>query len=57
MWMVDNIFHAMFYTKEIRFFWGVPVATEAHDEILKVVASLDSDVHESTNPVIEGSSM
>ena len=57
MWMVHDIFHAMFEIKERRFCWGVHIATDAHGDILKNVASLDSDVHESTNPVIEGSSI
>ena len=57
MWMVHEILHAIFESKEIRFCWCIYVATETHGEILKIVASLESDVHEYTNPVIEGSSI
>ena len=57
MWMVHAIFHAMYKIKEIGFYWGIHVATEAHGKVLIIVASLDSDVHAATNPVIEGSSM
>ena len=53
MCMVHQIFHAMFESKEIRFYWCIHVATDAHGEILKITASLDSDANESTNPVIE----
>ena len=31
----------------------INVATEAHGDILKIIAILYSDVHESTNPVTE----
>ena len=55
--MVHEIYHAMFEIKEGRFSWRIHVATEAHGEILKIIAILDSDVHASTNAVIEGSSM
>ena len=51
--MVHEIFHAMFETKESRFCWCIPVSTAAHGEILKTIASLDSDLHEATSPVIE----
>ena len=47
----------MFESKERRFFWGIYVATEAHGEILEIILSLDSAVHDYTNPVIEWSSM
>ena len=57
MWMVHEIFHAMYKIKEIGFCWGIHAATEAHGKVLNIVASLDSDVHEATNPVIEGSYM
>ena len=57
MWTVHEIFHAMFESNEIRFCWVIFVATEAHGEILTTIASLNNHVHESTKPVIEGSSM
>ena len=50
--MVSEIIHAMFDRKESRFCWYIHVSTELHGEILKVIASLYSDVHSSTNPVI-----
>ena len=53
MWMVHEIFHAMSNSKEIWFCWGIYVATDVHGKVLNIVASLDSDVHEATNPVIE----
>ena len=57
IWMVHEILHAMIDSKEIRFCWYIHVSTEAHGEILKIIVSLDSDVHESTNLVIEKSPM
>ena len=57
MWMVNEISHAMFENKEIRFCWCIHVATEDHGERLNIIASLDSDVHEFINPLIEVSSM
>ena len=53
MWMAHEILHAMFDIKESRFFWGIHIVTEAHDEILNIIASLDSGVHESTNLAVE----
>ena len=53
MCMVRDIFHAIFESKENRFCWYIHVAIEAHGEILEIIVSFDSDVHESTNPVIE----
>ena len=52
MCMVHEIFLAIFETKEIRFCSCINVATEAHGEILNIIASFDGDVNESTNPVI-----
>ena len=57
MRMVYEIFHSMFERKKGRFCWCIHISTEAHCEILKIIASLGSDVNESTNPMIEGSSM
>ena len=53
MWMVHEIFHAMFESKKICLCWCVHVFTEAHGDILKIIACLDGDVHESTNLVME----
>ena len=52
MCMVHYKFHSMFDSKESRLCWGIPVATEAHGEILNITDSFNNDVHESTNPVI-----
>ena len=52
MWMLHEIFHAMFEINKGRFCWCIRIAAEAHCEILKIIASFYSDVHESTNPVI-----
>ena len=57
MCMVNKIFHAMSKFKERRLCWGICVSTDTHGKVLKIVASLNSDVHEFTNPVIEGYSM
>ena len=57
MWMLYEIFHAMFESKKYRFYWCIHVSTEAHGDILNIIVSLDSAVHESTKPVVEWSSM
>ena len=57
MWVVHEIFHAMFEIKESRFYWQINVSTEVHGEILNIIASLDGAVHEYNNPVIDLSSM
>ena len=55
--MVHDIFHDMSKIKEVRFCWDIHVYNETHGKVLKIVEILDSDVHEATNQVIEGSSM
>ena len=57
MWMVHEIFHAMFDIKENRFYCGIHLATEAQGEILKSISILDSDVNDSTNAAIKGFSV
>ena len=57
MRLVHEIFHAMSEGKECRFCWGIHITTQAHDEVLNIISCLDSDVHEATNPVIEGTPM
>ena len=44
MWMVHEILHAMFESKERRFCWVIHVSTEAYYDILKVIASLERRV-------------
>ena len=51
--MVHEIQYAMFEINKGRFCWCIHVATEVHSEILKIIASLDSDLHESINLLIE----
>ena len=55
--MVHDILHSVLKTKEERFCQGVNVVTEIHGKVLKIVVSLNSDVHDSTYLVIEVSSM
>ena len=57
MWMVHEILHSMFESKEVRLCWVIHVAYEAGGDILKIIVSLDSDMHESNKSVIEVSSM
>ena len=57
MWIVHEIFHDISNREEIWFCWGIHVATEAYCKVLNTIVSLDSDVHEATNPGIEGSYM
>ena len=57
MWMLHQILHVMFESNKSKFRWCIHVATEVHGEILKITASLNSDVHEYTNPIIDLSSM
>ena len=52
MWMVHKIFHAMFESNKCVFCWFSHIATEAHCEILKIIASLDSDLNDSTSTII-----
>ena len=51
MWIVHEVLHAMFDINKRRFCWCIHIATEAHYDILRIIVILDSDVHESTNPV------
>ena len=57
MCMVHGLFHVKFERKKRRLCWCIRMSTEVYHEILRVIASLDSDVHESTNPVIHWYSM
>ena len=53
MWMVHDIFYAMFKSKASRLCLCIHVATEAYGEILKTIVSLDSNVHDYINSVME----
>ena len=53
MRVVHEIFHAMFESKEGRLSWSIHISTEIHGKVLKIIACLDSDVHEATKPVID----
>ena len=57
MCIVHELLHAMFERNKNRSCWRIYIATEAHYEILKTIVSLDSDVHDYTNPVMYWSSM
>ena len=57
MWVVRGILHAVSYINELRIYWIIRVSTETHGKVLKIIASLNSDVHEDTNPVIDISPM
>ena len=56
MWIAHETYHTMYESKDGEFCWGIYVATETHDKVLKIVESLNSDVHETTDPAIEESS-
>ena len=53
MWMAYEILHAMFESKKIRLCWCIHVNTEANGEILNIIPSLDVNMHESNNLVID----
>ena len=57
MWMLQEIFHAVFESTKSRFCWGNCASTEMHGKILKIIANLKSGVYDAINPVIEVSSM
>ena len=57
MWVVNKIFHAMSESKLVGIFWSIYVSTDTHDKLLNIIYSLNSDVHEATNPVVEGAPM
>ena len=57
MWLVHKIFHAMFDIKKGRLCWSIHVDNETDDKVLNIIWILKSDVHDATNPVIEGSPM
>ena len=50
---VHNISHAMSEDKEGMLCWRIYIFTEKNCKSLNIIACLDSDVHETTNPVIE----
>ena len=55
--MVHEIFHTMYEGKEVRFFWIIYIATDTCGKVLKITVCLHSDMHETTNPVIDGTPM
>ena len=57
MWVVHDIFHDISEIKGRVFCWGIHVSNDTHVNILKIVVSLNSDVHDATKPVIKGSSI
>ena len=57
MLVVHEILYAMSDNKEDRNCWIIHVATETQGKLLKIIVILVIYVHESTNPVVEGTSM
>ena len=57
MWMVHEILHAVYASKEGRLYWSIYVDTGTYGKVFNSIEILNSDVHESTNAVIAGSSM
>ena len=55
--MVHDVPHAMSERKECNIYGRIHEYTETHGKVLKIISSLNSDVHEATNPVIEVSYM
>ena len=55
--VVHEILHAIYDSKEVSICWVIHVSNDTHSNILNIVVSFNSDVHEATNPVIEGASM
>ena len=51
--MVHDILHVMSEVKEGRLCWRMHIYTEKHVKVLKIIARLESDMHEATKPVIE----
>ena len=43
--MVHEIFHVISESKEGRICWSINVTTETNSKVLKIISSLDSDVH------------
>ena len=54
MWVVHEILHVMSDSKEVRLCCRINVENETHSNVLKIIESFNSDVYESTNPLIEG---
>ena len=52
MWVVSKILHAMSDSKDVRFYWHIHLSTDMHGKIISIVAILNSDLHDTTNPVI-----
>ena len=55
--MVHEIFNSMSEEKEIRFCWSIKITIQSHGEVLNTIVCWNIDVHEATNPVIEGTPM
>ena len=57
MRVVHEIFHAVSEGNKGRLCWFIHTTTKLHGELLDIIAYLDSDKNEATNPVIEVTSM
>ena len=51
------IFCPMSEGNKYRLFWGIRINNQLNGKLLNIIACLNSDVHEATNPVIEGTPM
>ena len=51
---MHEILHIMSERKKNRLCLVIHITTYTHDAILNIIACLDINVHEATNPVIEG---
>ena len=54
--LMREIFRAMPEVNKSRLCWGIHITTETYGNVLNSIECLDSDLHEATNPVIEGTS-
>ena len=54
MRVMHEIFHVISEGKKLLFYWIINITTYTHGKVLKIIACLNSYVHDITNPVIEG---
>ena len=50
---MHDIFNAMYEGEKCWFYWIIHIHTKDRGELLRIVACLINDVHETANPVIE----
>ena len=54
---MHNILHDMSEGKKYWFCWVIHISNQAHDNALNIIACLNSDVNDTTNPMAEWSPM